>query len=402
MKETIFLIACITLFCTSCHKEECASFDNVWEEDVCFFGENLKSKHKDLFFNIPQVEYDYDINTLQSNTSTLSELDIIIGLKKVISKIGDSHTGIQIGTRLTPVPLRVQWFDDGIYITGIATSQEMYLGKKVIGIEGISIDIVLDSLKTVIAYENESNFKNQVIGFLQVVDFYKYFDFISNAEELNITIENGDNITLYPKDKVVVSLPIPELPLFLKRQNEFYWFEELPGEGLMYIQYNACAEIDNYPFSTFTDEISERININNSIKKIVLDLRHNGGGNSEVALPLITKLDDLVSSSRLQSSDIYVIISRKTFSSAILNAIELRKKISPIFIGEHTGGKPNHYGEVKDFFLPNSRLKVRYSSKYFKLLDTDEDALYPDIKVNYNYHHYISSLDPIMDRILAF
>ena len=47
-----------------------------------------------------------------------------------------------------------------------------------------------------------------------------------------------------------------------------------------------------------------------------------------------------------------------------------------IFIGEPTGGRPNHFGEVKSFNLPNSGLSVRYSTKYFRFWMTTQ-SLYP-------------------------
>jgi hypothetical protein len=59
---------------------------------------------------------------------------------------------------------------------------------------------------------------------------------------------------------------------------------------------------------------------------------------------------------------LFVIIGRQTFSSAILNAISFKNNTEAIFVGEPTGGKPNHYGEIKVFTLKNSPIRVQYST----------------------------------------
>ncbi|MFW5827416.1 MAG: hypothetical protein ACOCU4_04955 [Alkalispirochaeta sp.] len=58
-----------------------------------------------------------------------------------------------------------------------------------------------------------------------------------------------------------------------------------------------------------------------------------------------------------------VIIGRDAFSFAVLNAITLKQEAGAQFVGEPSGGRPNHYGEVKMFELPNLGRTVQYSTK---------------------------------------
>jgi len=76
---------------------------------------------------------------------------------------------------------------------------------------------------------------------------------------------------------------------------------------------------------------------------------------------------------------LFVIIGRKTFSSAVLNTLDFKKHTNAIIVGEETSGKPNHYGEIKSFELPNSKLKVYYSTKYFKHYEKDIETIRPDV-----------------------
>jgi C-terminal processing protease CtpA/Prc len=114
------------------------------------------------------------------------------------------------------------------------------------------------------------------------------------------------------------------------------------------------------------------------VKNVVIDLRNNGGGNSELIRPMLEGL-----SRRPQwKKHIYVLIGPKTFSSGVMNAIELKEKLGAILLGEPTGGKPNSYGEIEPLKLPNSGITVYYTSKYFRSSKgMDGDALFPDVSV---------------------
>ena len=97
-----------------------------------------------------------------------------------------------------------------------------------------------------------------------------------------------------------------------------------------------------------------------------------------------------------------MLIGRRTFSSAILNALDMKKQTAALFAGEPTGGKPNHYGEVQSFKLPRSGLAVTYSVKYFKVIDGDPDSLVPDIRVPLNFAEFRAGKDPVLERVLAY
>ncbi|WP_406542340.1 S41 family peptidase [Clostridium ljungdahlii] len=133
------------------------------------------------------------------------------------------------------------------------------------------------------------------------------------------------------------------------------------------------------------------------VQKLVIDLRNNGGGVSTILNDFIKK----ISKSKMnQNGKIYVIIGRKTFSSAVLNVIDLKKNTKAIFVGEPTSGKPNHYGEVKKFKLPNSGLTIKYSTKHFNNYDNDDSEFIPDKEITASIKDYINNVDPVMDYII--
>ena len=68
-------------------------------------------------------------------------------------------------------------------------------------------------------------------------------------------------------------------------------------------------------------------------------------------------------------------------------------------VGEESSGKPNHFGEVKRFVLPESRLIVSYSTKYFNLLDEDPPAIVPDLITPLGFDQYMKGIDPALEAV---
>jgi C-terminal processing protease CtpA/Prc len=133
--------------------------------------------------------------------------------------------------------------------------------------------------------------------------------------------------------------------------------------------------------------------------RLVLDLRFNGGGNEAVLTPFIKAIQARPS---LNTSDrLFVIIGRGTYSSALQNAITLGNETNAVLVGEPTGGKPNHYGEVRRFKLPNVGLLVQYSTRYW-LNDpkSDPPTLKPDLPAQVTFADLLAGGDPALEAAL--
>jgi hypothetical protein len=96
-----------------------------------------------------------------------------------------------------------------------------------------------------------------------------------------------------------------------------------------------------------------------------------------------------------------VIIGRTTYSSALQNAITLSREFQATLIGEPTGGKPNHYGEVRNFVLPNVGLRVGYSTRYWlNYPDADPLTLEPDVRAEPTFVDLLAGRDPALEAAL--
>jgi C-terminal processing protease CtpA/Prc len=103
-----------------------------------------------------------------------------------------------------------------------------------------------------------------------------------------------------------------------------------------------------------------------------------------------------------QPGKLFALIGRGTFSSAYLNALKLKLEMKAILVGEPTGQRPNSYGEVKTMTLPQTKLPVQYSTKYFKTMDGDPPTLAPDIQVELSSSDYANGRDAVLERVLNY
>ena len=70
------------------------------------------------------------------------------------------------------------------------------------------------------------------------------------------------------------------------RRDDIYWFEYAPDWKLLYVQYNRCKSDPERPFAEFAKEVLLAIDTNEP-QKVLVDLRHNPGGNNMIAWPLM-------------------------------------------------------------------------------------------------------------------
>lgn len=373
-----------------------------WINDISYIETALPKLHKDLYFHLSQEDFMSQLEDLKKKISTYSDEEIEIELSKIIASIGDSHTGFTIGAEWI-YPMELYWFDEGIYITGTTKEYKELLDTKVITLNNKKIEDIADELRPLLGGANENWFKTQVMYYVPIQSVLKYFGIIDKDEiELSVELTTGEvkKIKMKPinyKEYIPVDRSNKKVPLYQTHPNENYWYEYLKDEKILYINYRSCRQMREKPFEIFSKEVWEFVK-NHKVEKLVLDIRDNRGGSSPILDPFIKEIKK---SKFNEKNKLYVIIGRDTYSSAILNAITLKKETKAYFIGEDTGGSPNHYGEVKKLELPNNKdYYVRYSTKYFKWSKENIETLKPDRTIKETFENYINGKDQVLEWII--
>ena len=80
----------------------------------------------------------------------------------------------------------------------------------------------------------------------------------------------------------------------------------------------------------------------------------------------------------------------------------LAEQLGAVLIGEPTGGKPNHFGALGSFVLPNSQLAISHSTKTFVKVDGDPDSVYPDVLVELDSADFFAGHDRVLEAALRY
>ena len=192
--------------------------------------------------------------------------------------------------------------------------------------------------------------------------------------------------------------------LLVGKYDNYYNYKCLLNYKAFYFEYNVCADMDNRKFVDFNKEMYKTIK-GNDLDKVIIDLRNNSGGNSEILNPFTEHLKDYLENADIK---VYILVGRNTFSSGMF-AIYRIKESAPeaVSVGEPTGGALDCFGEVKTFNLPNSQIPISYSTKYFefsKNFDYKNDEVgtfLPDILLQPTIEDYKNGIDIVLNYALT-
>lgn len=180
----------------------------------------------------------------------------------------------------------------------------------------------------------------------------------------------------------------------------------------------AILKVNTFNFKNFNNTIQLYNLIFDSIKmkrsdNLIIDISENGGGsdiNWMILARYITKkqlllnckgkpllISDALNEYKIDQSTIdttnffngkiFLITGSKTFSSAVhfADAAKTNGLCEKIF-GQVTLGQATHYGEATDYFLPNTKLHVRVSSKLFPSITCkiNKNGVIPDVSISEN------------------
>ena len=398
MKKTLFPVL-LLLISSTCFSQALSKDD--FTEDLEFLKKTLPVKHTNLFAKITRPDFEAKVDAITAKAETLNDETFTAELFKLTVSIADEHTFVE--PEFTKIlPIQFGMFKEGLFVTGIGADNSALLLARLVAINNQSTKNVIALFKEAIQSDNQSYFDDHLLHFINNPVLLKGLGIINSDEEAEFTFIDQNDKAVRIKLAAIRENNIANADLVFARPNLLpnktkgnYWLDYDPGRKVLYFNYNECREDEDKPFKEFNDQLFTLIETDQP-DKIVLDLRQNSGGNSGILNPFIEKIKD---SYLNQKGKFFVLIGKKTFSSAVMNAVELKKNSNAIFIGEATSGNINHYGEVRGFSLPRSKITIAYSTRYWETWKGKKGPLTPDVNVAYSIKNYIQGKDEALMRV---
>ncbi len=386
--------------------------ENVPENDLIFLYETLVKEHPKLQLIKYKSAFDSVYNKTRIHFSELDRNEAIMRLMKLVASLNDGHTSIARSwdekADFKKLPLRLYWFQEGIYISRIARDFEEYKGMKVEAIGGVPIEDVINKAKPYIHGDNESAVRNVLPRRLSQFNFLKGLGLLNRDELVIFNLLNHDgkahtltlDASVIGRETELISARTAKAPpLYLSNFEDPYWFTFMAAEKLMYFQFNSVSEMKDKPLSVFVDELFGAID-SLPVEKLVIDIRNNNGGDNSILNPLIHAL---IKCDKInQKGKLFTVIGKLTFSAAVSLTTELEKHTNTIFVGEPTSASPNHYGETKLGELPTTGIKFLYSSQFWQgsIPWDDRPWIAPSLPAVESIDDYINGRDPCLEAIM--
>ena len=388
-----------------------------WNRDLDSLAIWLPQKHYNLFMYRDEQSFTEGVAELKKDAASCSDLQMILKLQQLIVKFGDAHTNVTYLPEMSPDhmwPFRLSCFGNDYYITSTTKELESLLGSRIIAINGTPINSVEKQFSSLIVADSRSCIVNMAPNIMAYSQPYEFFDLVQ-GDSLIITYNTDGNIKkgqvkagpISPES--LINITPAQMAMHLKNADLLFTETYLPEDKIYYIQYNKCwsRELENKygykdraallpSFKEFTECIFTTL-AEKDIKKIVFDLRYNSGGSSQQFTELVKQLSTI-----LQDKDkikCYAVTGRSTFSSGILNSLDLKKYLNATFVGEETAGCANHLGEIRGFRLPTSKIEISYSTKYFTHEGIADGPIVPDIVKQSTFEDFMNGIDPVLEWI---
>lgn len=366
-----------------------------FQEEFAYLKRTLPEKHTNLFAKISKADFDRKVDSIAQTSSSIDYDSFVVKLYEILVAIGDEHTFIEADFKRS-FPVKLTLFKEGIFVTGIDAAQRLDLPAKLTAINGQFITAVISKFKRIIQSENPSYFSVELLSRLNNPILLHGLGVIQNAESAIYTVETADgkqiDLPLTSKGQPFAT-PLRQAKAFASllahQRKDDYWFTYDAAHQSIYFNYAKCRENPDYPFEKFNDSLFSAI-AHYQPKKIIVDLRNNGGGNSAVLKPFI---EQIKTSELNKKGRFYVLIGERTFSSALMNAVTLKRYTKATLVGTTTSGTINHYGEVRGFGLPKTKIVIAYSTRYWETWKGKKGPLVPDKTINYSIRHFEAGVD---------
>jgi hypothetical protein len=393
-----------------------------WRQDIQFLVDGLRATGHtvdlrqgittrgqiDFLKLYPPGPFDAAVESLESDIPKLSDAEIILQIMRLMASAHVAHNTVQFPIAsgfFERLPFVFRWYSDGLAVVRSAPEYSSALGTRVLSIGGTPPEQLLQDLAPYIAHESDQWLRSQATEFLRSGAVLRHLGRAGAEGRVALTLQKpgGEpfDISMALGDPRGIKLTMEEAlhitpPLYRSRPGSYYWYQYLADSQTLYIQYNRCENDPKQSFRDFSRQALAEADAH-ATRRVAIDLRLNGGGDSRIINPLKDGL-----ASRLKKiGRVYVLTGTGTFSSAVMNAHELQSSLGASLVGQPTGGRPSSYGNVKLLTLPNSKLVIQYTGAFVGSAKDAAAELMPDLAVPLTIADALAGRDPVLEAMIA-
>ncbi|OEO31011.1 hypothetical protein VW23_018135 [Devosia insulae DS-56] len=335
-----------------------------WLEDLDQLAEILSQKHGSPFHRISRPRFESEVAHVRAAIPQLDGTGIASEFVKLGALIGDGHTEVALPDDQARLPVELFWFEDGLRVIGIAADHQELLGARLIAVDAVAVEEVIDRLRPFIAAgETEWFVRAALPGLLRNPAILAAAGIVDGPSvALTLEVADGDRtqIEMTAKSEAgALAILNGAAPLWRRNETQGLWTEVL-ADGAVYVNWRSYAGLADAAAALLASLDAQHP------PRLIVDLRDNTGGDYNAGRAFV---EAIASRPWLnQRGTLYVLIGRATFSAAMTNAVDFMTMTNAILAGEPAGAAPNNWQEARRFNLPNSGLRVGVSTLHYEFL----------------------------------
>ncbi len=401
-----------------------------WRGDARFLVAAIDSLHPRPHYLYKSAALDSAAADLDQRLPALRYDQAVAAFSRILAMLGDGHSrldqlSLSNHTRPTLAPLPGPGFDtaypvefeifaDGLRIVRATSPHVDLLGAHVAALNGHALPDVVAALTPIVPHDNSMWVLYLLPVFLRSPGYLSAASLASEPtaplrltvtdsrgrkREVSLAAERPDSSSTWIAADAGVRAPLPLYPALTER----YGLATLDDRArTVYARIHEIVdERGHETMAQFVKRLFARVDSLGS-RRLILDLRGNGGGNGYLNQPLVHAVIRHPAIDR--AGGLFVITDRGTFSAAGQLCADLQRETHPLFVGEPTGGAPNQPGDPAHVALPASGLVVRISTVQWNGSDPRDprEFIAPDLPAMASYKDWLDRRDPAMDAIRAY
>jgi hypothetical protein len=394
--------------------------DAAWLADLELLLPAMDHIHPALDHGTSMAALRGAVTGLESRIPSATDDEIMVGVLRIVGMVSaagcDAHTGAYVwGSGTYPVdslPLRLWLFGDDVVIVDALEPYRDLIGWRVDAVAGRPIGDVVAALDPIVPRDNAETVRLLLPRFLLTPQILRGLGLAGDGSiELRVTPPPGAVGAATSHDVTVDPIPMADynawagpyglhLPAdpnvgYLARIDDVLWWERRP-DGTLFVQYNRVDALPAGQLEGLRTALHGA-----GVRRVVLDLRHNYGGEvRELASIQRTFEDPAVD----RPGRLFVITGRNTFSAGSLLASRLEASTSAIVVGEPMGGCPTAYGNARDVHLPWSGIVVGVASllEVGVTVDDTRATIQPELPAELTLPDWLAGRDPALRAIDGF
>jgi len=344
-----------------------------------------------------------------------------MAVARLVALSGNGHTGAKLSARLDRygvVPLRMAWFEEGLFVVAAADSAPDVLARKVVSIDGHPVEEAFAAAKPYLS-GTEEHARIEVLRSIFICPAFLHVLW-PDADANSITLGFGDADVTFDAETPDNAEPLRWLPeteafahFYGGRPADLY---TLPyGNDGVYLRMNKVWGSEKTPLPAQLAAFASSAPPG-GWKWMILDLRFNSGGDYTQTLDFTKELPDLLA----KDGKLWLLTGNDTFSAAIVTLARAKYFVGSRthIIGEKIGDHDVFWGETgKPFVLRNSGLGISYATGMHDWVHGCSDLtrcfwlnpifgvaagdLSPEREIKWRFSDFIAGKDTVIDAVLA-